>query len=89
MTLPLIYTVNHCDKTTKNKIIRIFKYPNKNSKEINFILDTVKKHGGIEYAEQKMRTYIQEAFEKISTIEESEALLYLKELVNYTIDRKY
>ncbi len=89
MTLPLIYTLNHCDKTTKNKIIRIFKYPNKNSKEINFILDTVKKHGGIEYAEQKMRTYIQEAFEKISTIEESEALLYLKELVNYTIDRKY
>ncbi len=89
MTLPLIYTLQHCDKATKNKIIRIFKYPYKNSREIDFIIDTVKKMGGIEYAENKMRTYIDEAFQCIESIEDSEALRYLRQLVEYTIERKY
>ncbi|HMN33377.1 MAG TPA: polyprenyl synthetase family protein [Chitinophagaceae bacterium] len=89
MTLPLIYTLQHCDKATKNKIIRIFKYPYKNSREIDFIIDTVKNIGGIEYAENKMKIFIDEAFQCLESIDDSEALHYLKQLVEFTIERKY
>lgn len=89
MTLPLIYTLNHCDRSTKNKIIHIFKNAQKKKNEINFIVDIVSTSGGIAYAEQKMVQYIDEAFEMIGFLPETEAKKYLKQLVNYTIDRKY
>jgi octaprenyl-diphosphate synthase len=89
MTLPLIYTLNHCDKSTKNKIINIFKNANKKKNEINYIIDIVSSSGGINYAEQKMMQYIAEAFDLIEHLPDTEAKKYLKELVNYTIDRKY
>lgn len=89
MTLPLIYTLNHCDQSTKNKIIHIFKNANKKKNEIKFIIDIVNTSGGIIYAEQKMNEYIEEAFKLIEPLPDSEAKKYLKQLVNYTIDRKY
>jgi octaprenyl-diphosphate synthase len=89
MTLPLIYTLNHCDRATKHKIIHIFKNAQKKKNEINFIIDIVSSSGGIAYAEQKMQQYIDEAFELIAFLPDNEAKKYLKQLVNYTIDRKY
>jgi len=55
MTLPLIYTLNHCDKATKDKIISIFKHANKKKNEVNYIIDTVVATGGIKYAAEKMQ----------------------------------
>ncbi len=89
MTLPLIYTLNHCDQATKNKIIHIFKNANKKKNEIKYIVDVVTAHGGIAYAEQRMSAYIDEAFALIEPLPVSDAKNYLKQLVNYTTDRKY
>jgi octaprenyl-diphosphate synthase len=75
MTLPLIYTLNNCDKATKSKIINIFKNANKKKNEISFIIETVINHRGIKYAEEKM--------------DDNEAKQYLIKLVNYTTERKY
>lgn len=88
MTLPLIYTLNNCDQTTKRKILSLFKNAQKNKREIGYILDVVKEHKGISYAEQRMTDYIQEAFSILEHFKESDAKKYLEELVNYTVERK-
>jgi len=89
MTLPLIHTLNHCDKATKNKIISIFKHSEKKKTEIKFILEAVNEHKGIEYATQKMNQYVEEAFEILNAFENSEAKMHLTNLVKYSINRKY
>ena len=89
MTLPLIHTLNHCDKATKNKIISIFKHSEKKKTEIKFILEAVNEYKGIEYATQKMNQYVEEAFEILNAFEDSEAKMHLTNLVKYSINRKY
>ena len=83
MTLPLIHTLNHCDKATKNKIISIFKHSEKKKTEIKFILEAVNEYKGIEYATQKMNQYVEEAFEILNAFENSEAKMHLTNLVKY------
>ena len=89
MTLPLIHTLNHCDKVTKNKIISIFKNSEKKKTEIKYILEKVSAYKGIEYATEKMNLYVDEAFEILNKFEDSEAKMHLTNLVKYSIDRKY
>jgi octaprenyl-diphosphate synthase len=89
MTLPLIYTLQNCDSSTKRKIKRIFKNENKNKGKINFIIDTVKEHQGINYAEDAMISYRDEAINLLSEVDESEAKGHLIDLINYTVEREY
>lgn len=89
MTLPLIYTLNHCDAATRKKIINIYKNAHKRRHEIAYILDAVQQHGGIRYAEERMDRFIQEAFDLLNTFPDTKAKAMLKQLVAYTIERKY
>ena len=89
LTLPLIYTLNNCDTSTKRKIIYIVKNNNKDKKKIQFVLDTVQTCGGIEYAHKKMIAYRDEALEILSSFEDSEVKQALEQLVRFTTDRKY
>ncbi|MBP6624100.1 MAG: polyprenyl synthetase family protein [Chitinophagaceae bacterium] len=89
MTLPIIYTLNNCNTQTKEKIIHIFKNPEKKKTEIQFIIDTVVQHGGIKYAENKMNETILEAYALLDYFPENEAKSHLKKLVEYTTKRKY
>ena len=87
MTLPLIYTLQHCDKETKRKIIYIVKNQNTDRNKVNEVIDLVKKSGGIEYAHQKMKTYQQEAIEMLHQFPDTDEKRAMIELVNYVIDR--
>jgi octaprenyl-diphosphate synthase len=89
MTLPLIYTLNHCDKATKDKIISIFKHANKKKNEVTYIIDTVAAAGGIKYAAEKMQCYKNEAIEILNEFDDSEAKTYMIKLVDYITDRTY
>ncbi len=89
MTLPLIYTLQQCDKKTKNKIISIFKNATKNKHEVQYIIDTAIQFGGIKYAEEKMKEFIDRAFDILFQFPPSETRDYLYKLVNYTTERKY
>ncbi|MBL7764451.1 MAG: polyprenyl synthetase family protein [Chitinophagaceae bacterium] len=88
MTLPLIYTLNHCDAATKRKIMRIFRHAEKNKNELNLILSAVESSGGIRYAEEVMQRYIQEAYEILKAFPDNEIKTQLVRLVQYTIERK-
>ncbi len=89
MTLPLIYTLSHCDKATRAKIMKIFSKPEKNKEQVHWVIDTVVAHGGIRYAEQKMLDYKAEAMEILHRFPDSEARKHMIALVQYITDRKY
>ena len=89
MTLPLIYTLQNCDRETRRKIIYIVKNQNTDRQKVNEVIGYVKKSGGIEYAHSKMKEYQNEALAMLQTYPDSPARQALEELVNYVIERKY
>jgi len=89
MTLPLIYTLNNCDASTRKKIIYIVKNNNTDKLKVQYVIDEVYKCGGINYATKKMIEYKKEALNILSQFPDSEVRSTLHDLVNYSIDRKY
>jgi octaprenyl-diphosphate synthase len=89
LTLPLIYTLNNIDKTTRKRLIYILKNENKNPQSVKFVIDKVMENGGMEYATSKMIEYKTAALSILHTFPDSSVRKALEELVLYTTDRKY
>lgn len=89
MTLPLIYTLQNCDKSLKRKIIYIVKNQNTDKQKVNEVIGYVQQSGGIEYATEKMKDYQQKAIQMLDKYPDTPAKEALIELVNYVIERKY
>jgi len=89
LTLPLIYTLNHCDTDTRKKIIYIIKNQNTKKDKVKFVIDEVKKAGGIKYATEKMFAYRDEALTILYEFPDTQYRQALEELVRYTTDRNY
>lgn len=88
LTLPLIYTINHADSKLRKQLIYILKNQNRIKEKIDFVIDTVIKAGGIEYATQKMNQYKNEALALLEEFPDEAARNTLANLVNFTTDRK-
>jgi octaprenyl-diphosphate synthase len=89
LTLPLIYTLNTIDKTTRRELIYIIKNHNKENEKVRHVIKKVVAAGGIEYATQKMNAYRDEALAILHEFEDNDVRKGLEELVRYTTDRKY
>lgn len=89
MTLPLIYTLQKVDASTKRAIIYIVKNQNKDKKKVQEVIDIVKKTGGIDYARQKMLDYQKEALAILQEFPASEARDAMEALVGYVTQRRY
>lgn len=89
LTLPLIYTLNNCDKSLKRKIINIVKNENTQKDKLKYVIDAVTSIGGIAYAEKKMFAFRDEALNILHEFPLSETRDALEDLVRYTTDRKY
>jgi octaprenyl-diphosphate synthase len=89
LTLPLIYTLNNCDKETKRKIIYIVKNNNNEKKKVQWVIEQVEKCGGIAYATQKMNEYRDNAIELLHQFPDSRYRKGLEDMVHYVTDRKY
>src|SRR5687768_5817074 len=61
MTLPLIYTLNKVDASTKRKMIYTIKNNNKDRKKVQEVINMVIETGGIQYATEKMFRYREDA----------------------------
>jgi len=88
MTLPLIYLLNNSSWIEKRKIINLVKNHNNNPQKVKILIQQVRQSGGIEYAESQMEKYIQAAHHDLSYFPESESLVALKQLVDFTIKRR-
>ncbi len=88
LTLPIIYTLMHASSADKRKIINIVKNENKNKEKVDWVINFVKQNGGIQYAQQKMHEFQNEAFELLNQFAESDSKKSLVELVTFTTERK-
>ncbi|HUR66016.1 MAG TPA: polyprenyl synthetase family protein [Chitinophagaceae bacterium] len=89
LTLPLIYTLNNCDKETRRKIIYIIKNKNRDKEKVKWVIDKVIQTGGITYATEKMTTFKNEALDILHQFPVSAARQGLEDMVLYVTDRKY
>lgn len=89
LTLPLIYTLNHIDASTRRKLIYIIKNENTNPEKVKYVIDTVVQTGGIAYAAEKMMAYRDDALQILNEFPDNEVRNALEKLVRYTTDRKY
>lgn len=89
ITLPLLYTLNKVDSSTKRKLIYIIKNRNKEKDQVKQVINEVIKSGGIEYATARMFEYRDEALKILYHFPDTHARQGLEELVRYTTDRKY
>jgi len=89
LTLPLIYTLNKVDSSTRRKLIYIVKNQNKDKDKVREAINIVKESGGIEYAQQKMIAYRDEALSILTDFSNEQVKQALEELVRFTTDRKY
>lgn len=89
LTLPLIYTLNNTDASTRRKLIYIIKNQNKDAQKVQEAINIVKNTGGIEYTEKKMFAYRDEALSILQEFDNPEVRQGLEELVRFTTDRKY
>jgi len=88
MTLPLIYALNNASWLDKRKIIYLVRNKNEDKKSVNEVITFVKKSGGLEYANEAMTRYFEEAMLLLNDFPDSDYKSSLEGLVRYTIDRK-
>lgn len=88
LTLPLIYVLNNAPKATKRSLIYIIKNQNTNTKKVKEVVDYVYKSGGIQYAQDIMHQYKNEALEILNQFPDNEARTSLQQLVDFVIARK-
>ena len=88
MTLPLIYTLNNCEKKQKKFIIDVIKNHNKDTEKVAKIIDLVKITGGLDYAVTMMKKYHKQALTLLMEFENNAARVSLKKMIDFVIERK-
>ena len=87
MTLPLIHALQHVDSKTKRSILSKVKKSADQPKNVQYVIDFVKDHEGLDYAIGVMEKYHAEAVQHLHFFDQSPYRESLEQLVKYTIDR--
>lgn len=87
MTLPLIYALNNSPRSDKKFMINVVKRHNKNRGKVEEVMKMVHTSGGIEYSENKMMAYKNEAIDLLKNFPDSPAKASLIKLADYVILR--
>ena len=87
MTLPLIYALSKSSWLEKRKIIGIIKNESVKPKKVKEVIEYVKYSGGIEYANEAMKKFHQDALLILNDFPDSAYKQSLIQLVQFTIDR--
>jgi octaprenyl-diphosphate synthase len=88
MTLPLIYTLSHCDKHTRRHILNIVKNESHKREKVEEVIQIVRQGGGIEYAQEAMYRYRQEAMDLLALAPDTPARKSLGDLLYFVTERK-
>ncbi|MDB5145309.1 MAG: polyprenyl synthetase family protein [Mucilaginibacter sp.] len=87
VTLPLIYSLNNAASSERKRIINLVKNHNDDPKKIEQIIRFVNDTGGLQYAENQMKIYQEEAFKILNTFPPSDSRESLEQLVRFTTER--
>ena len=87
LTLPLIYTLEHSDRRTRKRLLRLVKRAPKDPSAVKEVMNTVINGPGIEYARNKMTELRNEAVSMLDNFENNEAREALINMLDFTIQR--
>lgn len=87
MTLPLIYALQQANPTDRKKYIRYVSKSDKDRRYITEVIDFVKSSGGLQYAQQKMLEYQQQALDILDHFNDNDTKEALKRLISYVTER--
>lgn len=88
LTLPAIYVLNKMNDEALNALALRIRGMNATKDEILSFVETVKKEGGIEYADKVMRDYRNKALDLLPEYIPQDIRLALTAYIDYVIDRK-
>ena len=86
-TLPLIHTLQKATKEEKKKLINIIKNDPKKKENLLFVLQTIGKYKGVEYAQAKMDELIAEAKSIMQPYASDQYGRSFIQLIDFTINR--
>jgi octaprenyl-diphosphate synthase len=87
-TLPLISSLPRMDGGERKRTEEIFVSETKSKEDFRYVADLVKKRGGIEYAMNRARDFIEDAKENLVEFPDSEEKSALLKLADFVIERK-
>jgi len=88
MTLPVIYTLQHCSKENRKFIINTIKNNSNDKKKVAQVIETVIATGGVKYAVEQMDIYRSRALEILNSFADSDYKKSLEGLIRYTTERE-
>lgn len=87
MTLPLIYALSQAPRAERRRIINLVKKHSEDSEKVKEVIAFVQGSGGMEYAQERMLEYQQEAFAILTEFPDNAYRRGLEQLVRYTTER--
>ncbi|MRR23696.1 polyprenyl synthetase family protein [bacterium] len=88
ITLPLIHALREAGPIERRHILRLIRKKKKGKREIREVIEFVRKHNGLEYAETKMQEYSDRAIRILEEYPESETKTALIEFVIFSTLRR-
>lgn len=87
LTLPVIYAIQHADNERVTQLAARVKSGEASAAEIAELVDYTKSHGGIEYAERRMRELHNEALQLLDAWLNAEVRESLRGYIDFVVDR--
>lgn len=87
LTLPVIYAIQHADNEYVIQLAARVKSGEASAAEIAELVDYTKSHGGIEYAERRMRELHNEALQLLDAWQNAEVRESLRGYIDFVVDR--
>lgn len=87
LTLPVIYVIQHADNERVTQLAARVKSGEASAAEIAELVDYTKSHGGIEYAERRMRELHNEALQLLDAWQNAEVRESLRGYIDFVVDR--
>lgn len=87
LTLPVIYAIQHADNERVTQLAARVKSGEASAAEIAELVDYTKSHGGIEYAERRMRELHNEALQLLDAWQKAEVRESLRGYIDFVVDR--
>ncbi len=88
ITLPLIHALRETGPIERRHIIRLLRKKKKGNRDIREVIEFVKKHGGLDYAEAAMKEYSDRAIRILEEYPDSETKSALIEFVIFSTLRR-
>jgi octaprenyl-diphosphate synthase len=88
-TLPLLHSLKICSREQRNEVQEVLLKTELAPHDVDFVMDFVRRHGGIAYAQTLAEDLVREAKACLKDLPESAAKSSLLGLADYIIERDY